>query len=180
MAAETAYSDGTQTAEAASSGLPQFAFETWASQIFWLAITFGVLYFILARFILPKIDQGLTNRGDRIADDLNEAARMNRDAQQAEADYIQSVSDAKAKAQNISETTRKSVEAELAVEAAETEADFERKQEEADARIAKIKASALSKVDEVAADTVQAILEKFTTAKITTPAIKSAVSNVKG
>jgi len=180
MAAETAINDGTYAAETASSGLPQFAFETWASQIFWLVITFGVLYFILSKFILPKIDQGLTNRGDRIADDLNEAARMNREAQQAELDYTQAVNDAKAKAHNISETTRRSVETELAAEAEESEAAFARKQAEADARIAAVKAQALSNVDDVASETVQAILDKFTTAKITKSSITSAVSSAKG
>jgi len=179
MAAENANSGAANAAEK-SVGMAQLDLSTWASQIFWLVITFGVLYFILARFILPKIDQGLTNRGDRIADDLNEAARMNRDAQQAEADYVQSVEDAKAKARNISETTRKSVEAELELEAAASEAEFDRKQEEADARIAKIKAEALSNVDDVAAETVQAIFEKFTSAKISKAAITSAVSGAKG
>jgi len=41
MAANPAHSDGTHSADAASGGLPQFAFETWTSQIFWLVITFG-------------------------------------------------------------------------------------------------------------------------------------------
>jgi len=179
MAANPAHSDGTHSADAASGGLPQFAFETWTSQIFWLVITFGLLYFVLSRFILPKIDQGLTNRGDRIADDLNDAARMNSEAQQAELDYEQAVSDAKAKGHNISETTRKSVEAEIEAEAAESELEFSRKQADADARIAAIKSQALSNIDDVAADSVQAIIEKFTTSKITPASIKSAVTKAK-
>lgn len=179
MAADTAYKDGTADA-ASGGGLPQFAFETWASQIFWLVITFAVLYFILSRFILPKIDQGLTNRGDRIADDLDEAARMNQDAKQAEADFTQAVNDAKAKAHNISETTRKSVDAEIEAEVAEAEAEFARNQAEADARIAKVKASAMAKVDDVANDTVAAILDKVAGISVTPAAVKSAVTSVKG
>ncbi len=179
MAAEKVLgADGGYPAETAG-GMAQLDVSTWAGQIFWLVITFGLLYFVLSRFILPKIDQGLTNRGDRIADDLNDAARMNRDAEQAEADYIQSVNDAKAKAHNISETTRKSVEAELEAESAETEAQFERQQQEADARIAAIKTSALSNIDEIATETTQAILEKFTAGKISKPAIKAAILGSK-
>jgi F-type H+-transporting ATPase subunit b len=179
MAAENAYSDAANAAET-SAGMAQLDTSTWASQIFWLAITFAVLYFILSRFILPKIDQGLTNRGDRIADDLNEAARMNREAEQAELDFKQAVADAKAKGHNISETTRKSVEDELALEAETAEAEFTRKQDEADARIASVKASALAKVDDVAEEITQAIVEKFTTAKVTPKAVKAALSTVKG
>ena len=76
MAAETPH------AEAASGGMPQFAIETWVGQVFWLFLTFGVMYFILSKFILPKIGQGLTDRGDRIADDLDEASRMQQQAAQ--------------------------------------------------------------------------------------------------
>lgn len=180
MAAETVHTDGTSAAEAASSGLPQFAFDTWASQIFWLVITFGVLYFILSKFILPKIDEGLTNRGDRIADDLDEAARMNQEAAQADLDYQQSMSDAKAKAHNISETTRKSVDAEIDAEIEEAEAEFARKQSEADARIAAVKTAGMAKVDEVALDTVSSILDKVAGLKVTPAAVKSAVISTKG
>ena len=180
MAAETAHSDGTHAADATSGGLPQFAFETWTSQIFWLVITFAVLYFVLAKFILPKIDEGMTNRGDRIADDLDEAARMNQEAQQADLDYQQAMADAKAKAHNISETTRKSVDAEIEAEIEAAEAEFARKQDEADARIAAVKQAGMAKVDEVALDTVSAILDKVAGLKVTSAAVKTAVSSVKG
>lgn len=179
MAAENAHSDMAHAAEK-SGGMAQLDVSTWASQIFWLVITFAVLYFVLAKFILPKIDEGLTNRGDRIADDLEEAARMNQEAQQAELDYQQAMADAKAKAHNISETTRKSVDAEIEADIAEAEAEFARKQSEADARIAKVKAAGLAKVDDVALETVAAILDKVAGVKVTSAAIKTAVSSAKG
>jgi len=180
MAAETAHTDGAGYAEKSASGLAQLDVSTWASQIFWLVITFAVLYFILSKFILPKIDEGLTNRGDRIADDLDEAARMNQEAKQAELDYQQAVADAKAKAHNIAETTRKSVDAEIETETAEAEAEFTLRQDEAEKRIAKVKAAALAKVDDVALDTVGSILEKVAGMKSTAATVKSAISNVKG
>lgn len=181
MAAENAYATATDAAEQ-SGGMPQLDLSTWTSQIFWLVITFAVLYFVLARFILPKIEDGLTTRGDRIADDIDEAHRMNQEAKQAEMDYQQAVSDAKAKAHNISETTRKSVEGEIEAEMAEAEADFATMQIEADARIATTKAAAMANVDSVAQDTVAAILDKVAGLNVSDAAVKTAVSsaNVKG
>ena len=179
MAAETAYSDGAN-ASGSSGGMAQLDLSTWASQIFWLVISFAVLYFVLSKFVLPKIDEGLTNRGDRIADDLEEAARMTQEAQQAELDYEQAVSDAKAKAHNISETTRKSVDAEIEADILEAEEEFARKQSEAETRIAKVKAAGLAKVDEVARDTVSSILDKVAGLKVPATAVKSAVTKVKG
>lgn len=179
MAAENANS-GVANAAEKSVGMAQLDLSTWASQIFWLVITFAVLYFVLSKFILPKIEDGLTTRGDRIVDDIDEAARMNQEAKQAEMDYQQAVSDAKAKAHNISETTRKSVEADVEAETSEAEADFARMQDEADARIAKTKATAMANVDGVARDTVAAILDKVAGVKVTEAAVKNAVSAVKG
>ena len=180
MAAEKSYDDATKAADAASGGMPQFAIETWSGQIFWLFLSFGVMYFILSRFILPKIGQGLTDRGDRIADDLDEASRMQQQATQAEADYERALADAKAKAHNISETTRKSIDEELTAEAEASEELFARKQAEADARIRKIKTAALGKIDDVAADTVGEIISKIGGMKASAASVNSAISRVKG
>jgi len=178
MAAETPHKDA--AAEAASSGMPQFAFDTFTGQIFWLVLTFGIMYFVLSRFILPKIGQGITDRGDRIADDLDEASRMQQQATQAQADYERALADAKAKAHNIAETTRKSVDSEIASEVEIAEADFSRKQADADERIRTIKTAALGKIDDVASDTIGEILNKVAGVKTTSARIKSAISSVKG
>lgn len=181
MAAEKSHADASQVAaEAASGGMPQFDMSVWAGQIFWLFLTFGIMYLLLSRFILPKIGQGLTDRGDRIADDLDEASRMQQQATQAQADYERALADAKAKAHNIAETTRKSVDEELSAEADATEEVFSRKQADADARIRKIKTAALGKIDDVAADTVGDIIAKIAGMKSTAASVKSAITSVKG
>ncbi len=182
MAAETIHADdaGQHAAEAASGGLAQFDLSTWSSQIFWLAITFGLLYFVLAKFILPRIGAGISERGDRIADDLDAASRMQKEAEMAGVAYERIMTDAKAKAHNIAESTRKSVDDEIAKEVDEAEAEFASKQAAADERIQNIRVSALSQIDTVAADTVNAILEKVGNIKPTATQIKSAIAALKG
>ena len=44
---------------AESGGMPQLNTEFWVSQIFWLTLTFGILYVILSKLILPKISANL-------------------------------------------------------------------------------------------------------------------------
>jgi len=176
MAAETPHTD----AAPAEAGMPQFAFDTWTSQIVWLVITFGILYFVLSRFILPKIGGGITERSDRIADDLDAAGRMQKEAEQAGLEYERAVADAKAKAHNIAETTRKSVDAEIAKEVEAAEHDFSVKQASADARIRKIKDAAMAKIDTVAADTTSALVEKLLDSKPAAATIKAAITRAKG
>lgn len=49
---------------------PPFDGETYASQILWLAITFGLLYWIMSKVALPRLSGILEDRRDRIAGDL--------------------------------------------------------------------------------------------------------------
>ena len=55
---------------AESGGMPQLNPEFWISQIFWLTLTFGVLYIILSKFILPKISTNLEIRKSKILEIL--------------------------------------------------------------------------------------------------------------
>ena len=105
---------------------------------------------------------------------------MQQQAAQAQADYEQALADAKAKAHNIAETTRKSVDEELEAEAVKTDEQFARKQAEADDRIRTIKTAALAKIDDVAGDTVGEIIAKLTGVKTSSARVKSAISSVKG
>lgn len=181
MAAEKAHAeDAAHAADAASGGLPQFDFSTWSSQIFWLVVTFGLLYIVLAKIILPRIGAGISERGDRIADDLDAASRMNKEAVQAAKDYDREMAAAKATAHSIAETTRKSVDEEIEAEVTAAEAEFATKQAAADARISKIRTEALSHIDSVAADTASAIVEKIGDIKPTAAKLKSVIAGLRG
>lgn len=174
--AETPYTQGQVEEIEEAAGLAQFDFSTWSSQIFWLIVTFGVLYFVLSKFILPALSTGITERSDRIADDLDAAARMQREAEQAEADYEKSLADARAKAHNIAATTRSSVDSEIATEVEAADAEMARQQASNESRIADMRASALKNVDGLAQTVVKDILSKLAGVKPTAAAIKSAVT----
>jgi F-type H+-transporting ATPase subunit b len=67
----------TETAEHASgSGFPPFdqIMDTGVSQVFWLIVTFAVLYFAVANVFLPKIRKAVEDRDGAIKRDVAEAA----------------------------------------------------------------------------------------------------------
>lgn len=173
MAAETAHSDVAH--EAASGGLPQFDFSTWASQIFWLVIVFGILYFILAKFILPKLADGIVERKDRISDDLDSASRMQAKAEEAEKAYNQKLADARAKAHNVAETTRQSVNDELSKEASAADEDMSKHAVAAEERINALRQKALANVEAVASETAAEILEHLTGKKATAAQLRAVM-----
>ena len=111
---------------AAEAVFPPFDPTYFASQLFWLAIFFVILYVALDRFILPKIKTTIEDRRDRIADDLDAAAQAKADADAAGEAYEKALAEARAKAHAIAADTRKALDAEIAKETAEVEAEAAR------------------------------------------------------
>ncbi|MGB3454881.1 MAG: F0F1 ATP synthase subunit B' [Litorimonas sp.] len=174
MAAETTYTDAELAAEAAS-GLPQLDTSSWVGQIFWLFLTFAVLYFVLSRFILPRLRDTIANRSDRIADDLDGATRMKQEAEEAEKAHQQALRDARAKASNVAESTRQSLDAEIKTELDAADVEAERQSDAAEARIREIKTAALANIDAVATDVAGTLIIELTGKTVPDAKIASAL-----
>ena len=145
--------EGEYGADAAASGVfPPFDPTYYPSSLFWLAISFVVLYIALDRFVLPKIKTTIEDRRDRIADDLDAAAQAKADAEAAGQAYEQSLADARAKAHGIAADTRAALDKELAKESAAVEAELAEKQEAAELSIRAAKEKAFAEVRTIASD----------------------------
>jgi F-type H+-transporting ATPase subunit b len=112
---------GTQVAadsNASGPKLPQLDIETYASQIFWLIVTFIVLYFLVAKIAMPRIAEVLEGRQERIEDDLDKAETLKKEAYLVRVEYEKALSSAREQAH---EATRRAQE-EIAKHGAEVEA----------------------------------------------------------
>lgn len=142
------------------SGLfPPFDSSTYPSQLLWLAITFGLFYYIMAKMVLPRIGGILEDRSDRIAGDLAEAERLKQETDAAIAAYEQALAVARNKAHGIAQTTRDKLSADVAAKRATAEGDLASKLREAEDRIFGIKTAALDQVGEIATETTSALVE---------------------
>lgn len=159
-----------------SGVFPPFDPSYFPSQIFWFLLSFFVLYFLLSRLLLPRISETLEERSSRIADDLDSAARMQREAEEAEKSYKQALADARAKAHNVAETTRQSVDAEIAAELEAAEAEAAQAAEAAEQRIRDIRKAALANIETIAGETAQASVAALTGKKVTLATVKSALN----
>lgn len=112
---------GAQVATASDASgpkLPQLDVETYASQIFWLIVTFIVLYFLVAKIAMPRIAEVLEGRQERIEDDLDKAETLKKEAYLVRVEYEKALSSAREEAH---EATRRAQE-EIAKHGAEVEA----------------------------------------------------------
>jgi F-type H+-transporting ATPase subunit b len=68
----------------------------YASQIFWLLVVFGIIYFFIGRGMVPKIEATVDKRDHQIAEDLAAAERARKSAEATEADYTARIVEARA------------------------------------------------------------------------------------
>ena len=144
--------------KSASGGLPQMDFSTYPSQIFWLAITFGVLYWLMSGVILPRLGGAIEERRDRIADDLDHASEFRRQAEEAERSYNEALASARTKAQSIAAQTRAEVETEIAELQAMADEKTAASIADAEKRLADMRVTAAGKVKDAASDVTKEIV----------------------
>ncbi|MEL7027744.1 MAG: F0F1 ATP synthase subunit B', partial [Pseudomonadota bacterium] len=109
-------------AHGAAEGIfPPFDPTYFSSQLFWLTITFVALYFVLSRVALPRIATVIEERRDKIAEDLDHAAELKLESENAVASYEKALADAKAKAVAIAAETREGLDSEISEMQAEVD-----------------------------------------------------------
>ncbi|WP_061929627.1 F0F1 ATP synthase subunit B [Aureimonas sp. AU22] len=166
-------------AHEAGGTFPPLNPEFFASQILWLAITFGVFYYILSKTIVPRIAAVLENRRERIAADLEAAERMRADADEAQAAYEQELASARANSQKIAGEARDSARSGADAERKRIEGELDARLDAAQSRIAEIKARALADVDTIATEAAEAILTELTGTDVPQQDVAAAVRAVR-
>jgi F-type H+-transporting ATPase subunit b len=141
--------------------MPQFEFATWPGQIFWLLVTFAVLYGVLSRVFIPRVRHAIDTRRDQIANDMAEARRL-RDEAEAQAEIADAqMAEGRLRAQHLAADAKAKSAAESANRQAALETELSGKLEEAETRIRASRDQAMSQVRGIAADTGSAITEKL-------------------
>lgn len=152
----------TQSAAEHGGGFPPFQTETFASQLIWLAITFGLLYYLMSKVALPRVAEVLQQRSERIGSDLAEAEAMRGQAQAAGTAYESFMGDARAKAKAIALETRNALATESDTRRKALEADLAARMEQAEATIRTRTDTAMASVRGIASETAAVIVERLT------------------
>lgn len=171
--AETA-AHGAAQAEGHGS-FPPFDSSTFASQLFWLALTFGFLLWFMSKVIVPRIGGILETRQDRIAQDLDRAHELKTEADEAIAAYEQELARARSTAGEIGQKARDQAKAAAEAERQKVEKELADKLAEAEARIASIRDKAMADVGDIAAETTQAIVKQLIGGSVTKADVTKAL-----
>ena len=146
--------------------MPQLDLATFPPQLIWLAITFLVLYVLMAKLGLPRIDRALRARRTRIEDDLDKARQMKAEAEAVIAAYERALAEARQQAQQTLKETTDRLNAEAAQRQRQTAEKLASETAAAERRIVDAKTAALANVREVAFEVALAAATKLAGAKI--------------
>ncbi|KQV32340.1 ATP synthase F0F1 subunit B' [Rhizobium sp. Root1203] len=158
---------------------PPFDSTTFASQLLWLAITFGVFFVLMQKVIAPRISGILDQRHDRIAQDLDEAGRLKAEADADVAAYEAELATARAKSNAIGSAARDAAKAKAEADRRTVEAGLSEKLKAAEGRIADIKAKVFADVGTIAEETATAVVEQLIGGKAAKADVTAAVAAAK-
>ena len=161
------------------ASFPPFETATFPSQLLWLAVTFGALYYFMSKKALPAVGAVIANRKARIAKDLDDAAAMQQQADAAAAAHAKMLSDARVKAQGVAQEGRDRLAADSAAKRKVLEDQLSNKLAAAEHQIATTRAQAMTNVGAIAKDAASAIFERLLGRPADANAIEAAIASVK-
>jgi F-type H+-transporting ATPase subunit b len=159
-------------------GFPPFDPQTFASQLFWLALTFIALYLLMSRIALPRIGSILEARRQRVEDDLAEAQRLKDASDAAIAAHEKALAEARGRAQALANETREKAAAAADARRKEVDAKLNAHIAEAEKTIAATQSAAMANVRGIASDAAGAIVERLTGIAPASQEVAEAVANV--
>jgi F-type H+-transporting ATPase subunit b len=142
--------------------MPQLEISTFIPQLFWLAVTFGLLFLLMAKIGLPRVGRLIEARRKRIDDDLARAAQLKAEAEAALAAYQRTLATARSAAQAAVKETTDRLSAEAAERQKQLSETLAAQIAAAERQIAATKQQALARMHEIAAEVAQSVTEKIT------------------
>lgn len=158
-------------------GFPPFEPSSFASQLFWLVITFVALYLIVSRLALPRVGKILENRRNAIEGDLAEAQRFKDESDAQMAAYERELAEARAKAQGIASETRDRLAGETDRARKVLDDQLSVKLAEAETAIKATRQAAMTNVKGIAGEAASAIVGQLAGVKPDAAAVESAVAS---
>ena len=163
---------------AESGGMPQLNPEFWISQIFWLTITFGILYVVLSKLILPKISANLETRKSQILDNIEAADKQREDSELKILEYEKIVQKSKNEAKNYFKQTREKLLKDLNLKKDAIEKELNIEIQTAETEIQELRIRAPEKINKIAVETSRDLLQKLIGAEVNSSSISAIVDDL--
>ena len=162
---------------AESGGMPQLNPEFWISQIFWLIITFGILFIVLTKVILPKISNNLETRKSQILENIETADRQKEESQKKIDEYEKIILDSKLKAKSYFDEAREKILDDINKKRAALEKDLDEEISEVEKELSDLKNKSGEKINKIAAETSAELIKELIGEEVNSSSIAAIVED---
>ena len=165
-----------QSAE--SGGMPQLNPEFWISQIFWLVLTFSILFVVLSKFILPKISENLESRKSKILENIQLAEKQREESENKIKEFEKIILDSKIEAKNYFNDSRKKIFDDLNKKRETLESEINEEINIAEKEIINLKNNAPEKINKIAIETSNDLIKQLIGMEVNNSSISAIVEDL--
>ena len=163
---------------AESGGMPQLNPEFWISQIFWLTLSFGFLFIILSKFILPKISNNLELRKSQILENIETAEKQKMESENKIREYETLINNSKNEARNYFNDARKKIIQDIDKKREKIEEEIKVEIRNAEKEIVELKKGAPEKINKIATETSAQLIKQLIGEEINNSSISAIVEDL--
>ena len=159
-------------------GMPQLNPEFWISQIFWLTITFGILYIVLSKIILPKISANLEIRKSQIVENIEAADKQREASEKKLKDYEKIINDSKIEAKKIFYKAREKILKDINQKKQSLNDELNSEIKKAESEVKELKNKAPEKITKIAIETSKDLIQQLIGIEVNNSSISAIVDDV--
>ena len=161
-----------------SGGMPQLNPEFWISQIFWLTLTFGTLYLVLSKLILPKISANLEARKSQILENIEAAEKQREESEQKIKEYNKIIQDSKIEAKNYFNQAREKIIKDINQKKESLNKELNKEIKKAELEIEELKNKAPEKINKIAIEVSKDLIQQLIGVEVNNSSISAIVSDL--
>ncbi len=142
-------------------GMPQLNPEFWVSQIIWLVLTFGVLYIVLSKLILPKISDNLESRKSQILENIETAETQREESEKKLKEFEKIILKSKLDAKNYFNEARQKIIDDINNKRVALEKDIDEEISVAEQEVKNLKITSSKKINNIAVETSSELIKQL-------------------
>jgi len=163
---------------AESGGMPQLNPEFWFSQIFWLIITFGIMFILLSKLVLPKISENLETRKAQILENIEAAEKQREESDNKLKEHEKLILSTKNEAKNFFNKAREEILKDIDKKRENLEKEINEEINKVEKEILDLKNKSPEKIRKIAVETSSDLIKQLIGVGVNNSSISAIVEDV--
>ena len=159
-------------------GMPQLDPEFWLSQIFWLIISFGIMFIILSKFVLPNISSNLETRKSQILSNIETADKQRKQTEDKIEEFNKIILNSHQQAKSVINLTKKKLNEDLNKRRETLEIELNKEIADAENEILDLKNKSPEKINKIAIETSSDLLIQLIGTEVNKSNISAIVEDI--